>query len=241
MDYARLGRRELPILNVLTVVEKTEKTWDDILKDEYNEEYFKNLISFVKDEYKVKTIYPKENEVFNAFRYTDFDNVKVVILGQDPYHGPNQAEGLSFSVSNEVLKPPSLQNIFKELESDLGIPFPKKNSLKPWASQGVLLLNAVLTVEEHKPTSHKDKGWETFTDDVIKELNQKKEPVVFILWGAYARNKKSLITNPNHYIIESAHPSPFSARNGFFGSKPFSKTNEFLKANNLKEIDWKIE
>lgn len=215
--------------------------WDDILKDEYNEEYFKNLISFVKDEYKVKTIYPKENEVFNAFRYTDFDNVKVVILGQDPYHGPNQAEGLSFSVSNEVLKPPSLQNIFKELESDLGIPFPKKNSLKPWASQGVLLLNAVLTVEEHKPTSHKDKGWETFTDDVIKELNQKKEPVVFILWGAYARNKKSLITNPNHYIIESAHPSPFSARNGFFGSKPFSKTNEFLKANNLKEIDWKIE
>ena len=215
--------------------------WDEILKEEYNEEYFKNLISFVKDEYKAKTIYPKENEVFNAFRYTDFDNVKVVILGQDPYHGPNQAEGLSFSVSNEVLKPPSLQNIFKELESDLGIPFPKKNSLKPWASQGVLLLNAVLTVEEHKPTSHKDKGWETFTDNVIKALNQKKEPVVFILWGAYARNKKSLITNPNHYIIESAHPSPFSARNGFFGSKPFSKTNEFLKSHNIEEINWKVE
>lgn len=215
--------------------------WDEILKEEYNEEYFKNLISFVKDEYKAKTIYPKENEVFNAFRYTDFDNVKVVILGQDPYHGPNQAEGLSFSVSNEVLKPPSLQNIFKELESDLGIPFPKKNSLKPWASQGVLLLNAVLTVEEHKPTSHKDKGWETFTDNVIKALNQKKEPVVFILWGAYARNKKSLITNPNHYIIESAHPSPFSARNGFFDSKPFSKTNEFLKSHNIEEINWKVE
>ena len=141
--------------------------WDSILNEEYNKEYFKNLIDFIKQEYKNKTIYPKQNEVFNAFRYTDFDNVKVVILGQDPYHGPNQAEGLSFSVSNEVLKPPSLKNIFKELESDLGIPFPEDNSLKPWAKQGVLLLNAVLTVEEHKPTSHKDKGWEVFTDNVI--------------------------------------------------------------------------
>ena len=215
--------------------------WDILLKEEYQKEYFKDLIKFIKQEYKEKTIYPKENEVFNAFRYTDFDDVKVVILGQDPYHGPNQAEGLSFSVSNEVLKPPSLQNIFKELESDLGIPFPTKNSLKPWAKQGVLLLNAVLTVEEHKPTSHKEKGWEQFTDDIIKIINQKEEPVVFILWGAYARNKKVLITNPNHYIIESAHPSPFSARNGFFGSKPFSKTNEFLKKNKLKEIDWRIE
>ena len=201
--------------------------WDQLLKDEYQKEYFTNLMEFIKKEYKEKTIYPKQNEVFNAFRYTDFDDLKVVILGQDPYHGPNQAEGLSFSVSNSVLKPPSLKNIFKELESDLQIPFPESNSLKPWAKQGVLLLNAVLTVEEHKPTSHKDKGWETFTDDIIKIINQKEEPVVFILWGAYARNKKSLITNPNHYIIESAHPSPFSARNGFFGSKPFSKTNNF--------------
>ena len=215
--------------------------WDVLLKDEYNKEYFQNLLEFIKKEYQEKTIYPKQNEVFNAFRYTSFDNVKVVILGQDPYHGPNQAEGLSFSVSNEVLKPPSLQNIFKELESDLGIPFPKSNSLKPWARQGVLLLNAVLTVEEHKPTSHKDKGWEIFTDDVIKMLNKKEEPVVFILWGAYARNKKALITNPKHLIIESAHPSPFSARNGFFGSKPFSKTNKFLKDNNIKEIDWRVE
>ncbi|MBR2678775.1 MAG: uracil-DNA glycosylase [Bacilli bacterium] len=215
--------------------------WDVLLKDEYNKEYFQNLLEFIKKEYQEKTIYPKQNEVFNAFRYTSFDNVKVVILGQDPYHGPNQAEGLSFSVSNEVLKPPSLQNIFKELETDLGIPFPKSNSLKPWARQGVLLLNAVLTVEEHKPTSHKDKGWEIFTDDVIKMLNKKEEPVVFILWGAYARNKKALITNPKHLIIESAHPSPFSARNGFFGSKPFSKTNEFLKDNNIKEIDWRVE
>ena len=215
--------------------------WDELLKEEYQQEYFQNLLEFIKKEYKEKTIYPKQNEVFNAFRYTDFDELKVVILGQDPYHGPNQAEGLSFSVSNEVLKPPSLQNIFKELESDLGIPFPKANSLKPWAKQGVLLLNAVLTVEEHKPTSHKNQGWETFTDDVIKIINKREKPVVFILWGAYARNKKSLITNPNHYIIESAHPSPFSARNGFFGSKPFSKTNEFLISKGLTPIDWKVE
>ena len=215
--------------------------WDLLLKEEYTKEYFKNLMEFIKEEYKTKTIYPKQNEVFNAFRYTDFDNVKVVILGQDPYHGPNQAEGLSFSVSNEVLKPPSLKNIFKELESDLGIPFPESNSLKPWAKEGVLLLNAVLTVQEHTPTSHKDKGWEVFTDNVIKVLNTKQEPVVFILWGSYARNKKSLITNPIHYVIESPHPSPFSAYNGFFGSNPFSKTNEFLKKNNLKEINWRIE
>ena len=215
--------------------------WDLILQDEFKKEYFENLMSFVKNEYKEKTIDPKQNEVFNAFRYTDFDNVKVVILGQDPYHGPNQAEGLSFSVSNEVLKPPSLKNIFKELESDLGIQFPKANSLKPWAKAGVLLLNAVLTVEEHKPTSHKDKGWEIFTDDIIKILNKRDTPTVFILWGAYARDKKSLITNPKHLVIESAHPSPFSARNGFFGSKPFSKTNEFLKKNNIKEIDWRVE
>lgn len=215
--------------------------WDILLKEEYEKEYFKNLLDFVKKEYKEHTIYPKQNEVFNAFRYTDFKNVKVVILGQDPYHGPDQAEGLSFSVKNEVLKPPSLQNIFKELESDLGIPFPEANSLKPWAKQGVLLLNAVLTVEEHKPTSHKEKGWETFTDDIIRLINQKEDPVVFILWGSYARAKKELITNPKHLIIESAHPSPFSARNGFFGSKPFSRTNAFLKKNGEKEIDWRVE
>ena len=216
-------------------------TWDIILKEEYKKEYFTKLIDFIKKEYQQKVIYPKQNEVFNAFRYTDYDNVKVVILGQDPYHGPNQAEGLSFSVSNEVLKPPSLKNIFKELESDLQIQFPEANSLKPWAKQGILLLNAVLTVEEHKPTSHKDKGWEQFTDEIIKILNDREKPVVFILWGAYARAKKSLITNKRHYIIESAHPSPFSARNGFFGSKPFSKTNKFLKENGIPEIDWRVE
>jgi len=215
--------------------------WDKLLKEEFEKDYFKNLMEYIKSEYKEKVIYPKQNEVFNAFRYTDYNNVKVVILGQDPYHGPNQAEGLSFSVSNEVIKPPSLKNIFKELENDLGTPFPEHNSLKPWAKEGVLLLNAVLTVQEHTPTSHKDKGWETFTDNVIKILNQKQEPVVFILWGAYARNKKSYITNPIHYIIESPHPSPFSAYNGFFGSKPFSKTNEFLKSKGIKEINWKVE
>ena len=216
-------------------------TWDSLLTEEVNKEYFKELINYVNNEYKQKTIYPKKTEVFNAFKYTDYNNVKVVILGQDPYHGPNQAEGLSFSVSNEVLKPPSLKNIFKELESDLGIPFPEHNSLKPWAKEGVLLLNAVLTVEEHKPASHANKGWETFTDEIIKILNKKEEPVVFILWGNYAREKKKYITNPIHYIIESSHPSPFSARNGFFGSKPFSKTNEFLKSKGLKEINWKVE
>jgi len=215
--------------------------WDSLLEEESKKEYFQNLMKFIKEEYKNKTVYPKQSEVFNAFRYTDFNDVKVVILGQDPYHGPNQAEGLSFSVSNEVLKPPSLKNIFKELESDLGIQFPEANSLKPWAKEGVLLLNAVLTVEEHKPTSHKDKGWETFTDEIIKMINKKDTPVVFILWGAYARAKKVLITNPKHLIIESAHPSPFSARNGFFGSKPFSRTNEFLRKNGINEIDWRIE
>ena len=215
--------------------------WDNILKEEFEKDYFKELMKFVSQEYKNKTIYPKQSDVFNAFRYTDFDNVKVVILGQDPYHGPNQAEGLSFSVSNDVLKPPSLKNIFKELESDLQIPFPEHNSLKSWAKEGVLLLNAVLTVEEHNPTSHKDHGWETFTDDIIKIINNKKTPVVFILWGSYARNKKSLITNPIHYVIESPHPSPFSAYSGFFGSKPFSKTNNFLKSKGLKEINWRIE
>ena len=216
-------------------------TWDHLLKEEVNKDYFKTLINYINEEYKEKTIYPKKTEVFNAFKYTDYTNVKVVILGQDPYHGPNQAEGLSFSVSNEVLKPPSLKNIFKELESDLKIPFPEHNSLKPWAKEGVLLLNAVLTVEEHKPASHANKGWETFTDEIIKILNKKEEPVVFILWGNYAREKKAYITNPIHYVIESPHPSPFSARNGFFGSKPFSKTNEFLKSKGIKEINWNVE
>lgn len=166
--------------------------WDTILKEEFEKEYFKELMKFVSQEYKNKTIYPKQSDVFNAFRYTDFDNVKVVILGQDPYHGPNQAEGLSFSVSNDVLKPPSLKNIFKELESDLKIPFPEHNSLKPWAKEGVLLLNAVLTVEEHNPTSHKDHGWETFTDDIIKIINNKKNTSSVYLMGLICQKQKKL-------------------------------------------------
>lgn len=214
--------------------------WDNLLSEEYKKDYFMKLMDFVNKEYKDKTIYPKKCEIFNAFRYTSYENTKVVILGQDPYHGENQAEGLSFSVKNCVRKPPSLQNILKEMESDLGIPYPITNSLVPWSRQGVLLLNTVLTVEEKKPASHKDIGWEKFTDEVIKKLNEKKTPIVFILWGSFARGKKKLITNSIHYVIESAHPSPFSAYNGFFGSKPFSKTNQFLKENNIREIDWKL-
>lgn len=215
--------------------------WDNYLKEEFQKDYFKSLLNFVNEEYKEKTIYPPKNEIFNAFRHTPYKDVKVVILGQDPYHGVNQAEGLSFSVKNGLNKPPSLQNIFKELNNDLGIPFPKANSLIPWADQGVLLLNTVLTVEASKAASHKDKGWEQFTDHVIEILNKKKTPVVFILWGNFAKAKKNLITNKNHYVIESAHPSPFSANNGFFGSRPFSKTNTFLTSKGLKPIDWKIE
>ena len=215
--------------------------WDNYLKEEFQKDYFKSLLNFVNEEYKEKTIYPPKNEIFNAFRHTPYKDVKVVILGQDPYHGVNQAEGLSFSVKNGLNKPPSLQNIFKELNNDLGIPFPKSNSLIPWADQGVLLLNTVLTVEASKAASHKDKGWEQFTDHVIEILNKKKTPVVFILWGNFAKAKKNLITNKNHYVIESAHPSPFSANNGFFGSRPFSKTNTFLTSKGLNPIDWKIE
>ena len=215
-------------------------SWDIYLKDEFKKDYFKEILKQVEKEYKEKTCYPPKNEIFNAFRYTTYENLKVVIIGQDPYHGVNQAEGLSFSVKNTVSRPPSLQNIFKELESDLGIKVSNNNSLVPWAKEGVLLLNAVLTVEEKKPASHQGIGWETFTDEVIKIINKKEEPVVFILWGNFARNKKKLITNPNHFIIESPHPSPFSAYNGFFGSKPFSKTNKFLESKQIKPINWQI-
>ena len=215
--------------------------WDIYLKEEYNKDYFKKLIDFVNKEYKEKTIYPPKNEIFNALRHTPYKDVKVVILGQDPYHGEHQAEGLSFSVKNGIRKPPSLQNIFKELNDDLRIPFPETSSLIPWADQGVLLLNAVLTVEANMAASHKDKGWEIFTDKIIELLDKKEEPIVFILWGSFARNKKMLITNKNHYIVESAHPSPLSAYNGFFGSKPFSKTNNFLISKGLKPINWQLD
>lgn len=215
--------------------------WDEYLNKEYQKTYFKELLEFVNQEYNSKNIFPPKNEIFNAFRHTPYKNVKVVILGQDPYHGLNQAQGLSFSVRNGVPKPPSLQNIFKELKSDLNIEIPKTSSLLPWADQGVLLLNSVLTVEENKAASHKGKGWEIFTDQVISLLNEKKDPIVFILWGGYARAKKKLITNSNHFIVESAHPSPLSAYNGFFGSKPFSKTNAYLESREIKVIDWYLE
>ena len=215
--------------------------WDEILKDEINKDYFQKLLSFIKEEYKNKTIYPKQTEIFKAFRNTSYKDTKVVILGQDPYHGENEAEGLSFSVKVGVRKPPSLQNIFKELHDDLGCRMPDSGSLVKWSEEGVLLLNTVLTVEKDKAASHKDIGWEIFTDSVIKKLNEKKEPIVFILWGSFARSKKSLITNKIHHIIESPHPSPFSAYTGFFGSKPFSKTNKFLESKGLKPIDWQIK
>lgn len=215
--------------------------WDILLKKEYEKEYFKKLESFVNSEYKNKTIYPKINEVYNAFRYTNYNDVKVVIIGQDPYHGENQAEGLCFSVKKGIIKPPSLVNIFKELQNDLGYSIPKNGSLVEWTRQGILLLNAVLTVEKDKAASHRAKGWEQFTDEVIRLINNKETPVVFILWGSYARSKKNLITNNKHFIIESAHPSPLSAYNGFFGSKPFSKTNNFLIKKGLKPINWEIK
>ena len=213
------------------------KKWDIVLKDEFNKEYFKKLGIFVKNEYKTKICYPQYKDIFNALRYTDYDEVKVVILGQDPYHGVNEAHGLSFSVRDDVKRPPSLNNIFKELESDLGI-VKTNNDLTNWAKQGVLLLNSIMSVIKDTPLSHKEKGWEIFTDNIIKLLNEREEPMVFILWGGYARSKKKLITNKNHYIVESVHPSPLSAYNGFFGSKPFSKTNNFLKSKNITPIDW---
>lgn len=215
--------------------------WDLILEEEFKKDYFYKLLCNVNNVYKEKTVFPKKEEVFNAFRYTPYNKLKVVILGQDPYHGVGEAEGLSFSVPIGIKKPPSLVNIFKELNDDLGISIPNDGSLHSWAREGVLLLNAVLTVIKDSPASMRNMGWETFTDEVIKIINKKEEPVVFILWGNFARSKKKFITNPHHLIIESAHPSPLSAYNGFFGSKPFSKTNSFLNKNNIKPINWEIK
>lgn len=213
------------------------KDWDIVLKDEFNKSYFRDLGCFIKNEYKNKIVYPKYKDIFKALKLTDYNDVSVVILGQDPYHGVNEAHGLSFSVQEGVPIPPSLRNIFKELELDLGI---KKTTtdLTSWANQGVLLLNSIMTVVKDSPLSHKARGWELFTDKIIEKLGERQKPVVFILWGSYARSKKELIKGKNHYIIESVHPSPLSASRGFFGSKPFSKTNNFLRKNGIKEIDW---
>lgn len=210
-------------------------SWDEVLHDEMKKSYFTYIKNYVKEERLSKTIFPPAQDLFNAFKLTDFKDIKVVILGQDPYHGEKEAMGLSFSVRRGVRTPPSLKNIFKELKDDLGIER-TDTDLSDWARQGVFLLNTVLTVEKDKANSHKDIGWEIFTDYVIKQINDRLNGVVFILWGRQARDKKRIITNPSHYIIESAHPSPLSAYNGFFGSKPFSKANKFLRENNKKEI-----
>ena len=215
----------------------TNNYWDVVLKEEYEKNYFKNIAMFINKEYKEKIVYPPKRDILRALKLTDYNDVKVVILGQDPYHGENEANGLSFSVNEGIKLPPSLKNIYKELYDDLGIT-KTTGDLTSWANQGVLLLNSVLTVLKDTPTSHSKIGWQEYTDAIIKKLNEREKPIVFILWGNYARSKKNLITNKRHYIIESTHPSPFSATSGFFGSRPFSKTNEFLKKNNIKEIEW---
>lgn len=217
-----------------------QNDWSNLLHTEFEKPYYLDLRQFLANEYQSKTIYPDKYDIYNALHLTSYEKTKVVILGQDPYHGLGQAHGLSFSVKPGVKQPPSLKNIFLELKADLGHPIPNHGFLESWAEQGVLLLNTVLTVQESTPNSHKGKGWEKFTDEVIRQLNRREKPVVFILWGRNAQAKKTLITG-NHHIIESAHPSPLSARNGFFGSKPFSKTNDFLRSIGEEEINWAIE
>ena len=215
--------------------------WKNYLSSEFEKDYYKNLRNFLVNEYNSTVIYPNMYDIFNALHFTSYTDTKVVILGQDPYHGPKQAHGLSFSVNPGVKTPPSLVNIYKELHNDLGCYVPNNGYLKKWADQGVLLLNTVLTVRRGEANSHKNKGWEEFTTKVIKVLNEKETPVVFILWGNNAISKESLITNPKHLILKSVHPSPLSASRGFFGSRPFSKTNEFLISTNQNPIDWQIE
>lgn len=214
--------------------------WHDYLHDQFSQPYYKDLRTFLIEEYNSQTIYPHMNDIFNALHYTPFANVKAVILGQDPYHGPGQAHGLSFSVQPGVNPPPSLENIFTELQNDLGIERPSHGHLISWAKEGVLLLNTVLTVRAGQAHSHRGKGWETFTDQVIQTLNEKREPVVYILWGRAAQNKRALIDTTKHHILEAPHPSPLSAYRGFFGSKPFSKTNELLIKSGVAPINWRI-
>lgn len=212
--------------------------WDEILRGEFSKEYYLKIREFLKVEYRTRVIYPPMFDIFNALKYTSYENTRVVILGQDPYHEEGQAHGLSFSVKRGVKVPPSLVNIYKELKNDLGVDTPSHGDLSSWAMQGVLLLNATLTVRQGMANSHQNIGWSIFTDQVIKILNESKNPTVFILWGSNARSKKKYITNPHHLIIESAHPSPLSAYNGFFGSRPFSRANEFLEKSGRGSIDW---
>lgn len=224
----------------MTTKQILKNDWAKVLQEEFTKPYYMQLREFLKYEYSNFTVYPDMYDIFNALHYTPFSDVKVVILGQDPYHGPNQAHGLSFSVKPGVPHPPSLRNIFQELHNDLGCPIPKSGSLVPWAKQGVLLLNTVLTVRAGQAHSHKGKGWEIFTDRVIESLNEKRDPVVYILWGSAAQSKIGLIDTTKHYIVKSPHPSPLSAHRGFFGSKPFSKTNDFLRSIGKTEIDWAL-
>lgn len=215
-------------------------SWDIILQEEFKKDYYLNLREFLKYEYSHYHVYPNMYDIFNALKYTDFNDVKAVILGQDPYHGPGQAHGLCFSVKKGVVPPPSLKNIFKELQNDLGLTAPQSGELIPWTKQGVLLLNTVLTVRQGQANSHKGKGWEQLTDAIIKKLNDREKPIAFILWGGNARSKAGLITNPKHGIFQCAHPSPLSAFNGFFGCRHFSKVNSFLTQNGMEPIDWSL-
>lgn len=220
---------------------KLEPEWKAALRGEFGQAYMADLKAFLRKEAASgKKVYPRGTDIFNAFAHTPLSHVKVVILGQDPYHGPGQAHGLSFSVRDGVPPPPSLKNIYKELHSDLGLPIPSTGNLTPWADQGVLLLNTVLTVEEAQAGSHRKRGWEKFTDRVIQVLSERDDPVVFVLWGAFAQGKESMIRRPPHAVIKSAHPSPLSAHNGFWGSKPFSKTNALLKKWGKSPIDWSL-
>lgn len=214
--------------------------WLDVLKGEFRKPYYKELFQKVNEEYQTKQIFPPADDIFNAFHLTPLKEVKVVILGQDPYHNVGQAHGLCFSVKKGVPAPPSLVNIYKELQDDLGCAIPNHGYLVKWANQGVLMLNTVLTVRAHQANSHRGIGWEQFTDAAIRALNEQDRPIVFILWGAPAQKKKVMLNNPKHLILEAPHPSPLSAYRGFFGSKPFSRTNEFLRANGVAEIDWQI-
>lgn len=215
-------------------------SWDELLNEEFSKEYYLSLREFLKTEYSTGTVYPEQNNIFNALRLTPYENVKAVILGQDPYHQPGQAHGLCFSVKKGVKIPPSLVNIYKELKNDLDIDPPAHGCLEEWAENGVLLLNTVLTVRQSEPGSHKGRGWEILTDRIIQLLNEREQPMVFILWGSFARSKKSLITSQKHLIIENVHPSPMSAHNGFFGGRYFSKTNEFLKEAGMEPVDWNL-
>ena len=219
---------------------KLGNDWDALIGTEFEKDYYKALREFLKQEYSTATNYPDMHDIFNALKSTSYDDVKVVILGQDPYHGPGQAHGMCFSVKEGVRKPPSLINILKELNADLGLPIPQSGYLQAWAEKGVLLLNAVLTVRAGQANSHKGKGWETFTDMLIDKLNQRERPIVFLLWGANARAKKALIRNKQHCVLEAAHPSPLSAYNGFFGCRHFSKANDFLQRNGINPVDWTL-